>query len=537
MRWHHFRDRPLVDPPERFTNPFHYTPHPLCLAAADEVLAYLAESHYSEKESGKMFGVLIVRNSAGELGFLAAFSGNLAGLNDEPYFVPPICDLTQPSVGYKSEEARVSAINHQLEKLEHDPTYHSLLSHFDLEKRAWTERLQQAKEQAKRDKAIRDQLRQSPLTPEESSQLIRESQYQKAELKRLARRAEEALAPLQEKIQEAQSIIEQLKAERKRRSQALQQALFDQYLLRNARGDHKSVREIFERAERGIPPGGTGECAAPKLLQYAYAHDLTPLAMAEFWWGEPLMGEGTWRRPGCFYPACREKCEPLLHFMLQGLEVDPDPLAQPYLINPKIIWEDDAIVIVDKPAGVLSVPGKNGLDSILDWARRRYPEATGPLLVHRLDMATSGLLLVAKRKEIHERLQAQFERREVKKRYVALLEHAIQPTQGTISLPLCPDPTDRPRQIAHSVYGKPALTYYKVVGLSGPYVRVHFSPQTGRTHQLRVHAAHPQGLNSPIVGDSLYGHAADRLYLHAYYLSFRHPLTDQWLEFESAPDF
>lgn len=538
MRWHPFNTR--VSPgelPQRFNNPFHYTPHPLCLAAADEVLAYIRTLDLEGKESGKMFGVLITQNKADEIGFLAAFSGNLAGRNDEPYFVPPVCDLSKPSNGYKTEEAVISAINHQIEALNHDPGFLSLQAQLKSARQEWEQRINHAKEEAKQAKRERDQRRQRTLSPEEEARLIRESQFQKAELRRLNQIMNERLSALQARIDRFQIKIDELKANRKRRSQLLQQQLFDQYLLENALGERKSVRIIFEEAGRGIPPAGTGECAAPKLLSYAYQQGLKPIAMAEFWWGESPKNE--LRRHGYFYPACKEKCEPLLRFMLRGIDVEENPLGQEQFhdLELEVLWEDDDLAVVHKPAGLLSVPGKEKLNSVYGWARKRYPEADGPLLVHRLDMATSGLLLIAKNKRTHQQLQAQFERREVKKRYVALLEKPAAPTKGTIQLPLCLDPNDRPRQIVHPTLGKEAVTRFEVIESRDGHARVHFYPETGRTHQLRVHAAHPEGLNNPIVGDTLYGRPDKRLYLHAERLEFTHPITGKRIIVEIKADF
>ena len=539
MRWHPFNTR--IKPgelPQRFNNPFHYTPHPLCLAAADEVLAYIQTLDLEGKESGKMFGVLITQDKSGEIGFLAAFSGNLDGRNDEPYFVPPVCDLSKPSNGYKTEEAAISAINHQIEALNHDPELLSLQAQLDKVRQEWEQRIDLAKEEAKRAKTERDQLRrQRPLNLEEEARLIRESQFQKAEIRRLAQTMNERLSVLQARIAMIQIKINVLKAARKRRSQWLQQQLFDQYLLENALGERKSVRIIFEEAGRGIPPAGTGECAAPKLLLYAYQQGMKPIAMVEFWWGESPKNE--LRRHGNFYPSCKEKCEPLLRFMLQGLDVEENPLEQEQFpdLELEILWEDDHLAVVRKPAGLLSVPGKEKLNSVYEWAHKHYPEADGPLLVHRLDMATSGLLLIAKNKRIHQQLQAQFERREVKKRYVALLERPTLPAKGTIQLPLCLNPNDRPRQIVHPTLGKEAVTRYEVVGQQDGHTRVHFYPETGRTHQLRVHAAHPEGLNNPIVGDTLYGRPDKRLYLHAERLEFTHPVTGKRIIVEAKADF
>ena len=444
--------------PQLFTYPFHYTPHPLCVKAAEEVQQYLQTrtDWHEELQQGKMFGVLVVKTPTGEVGYLAAFSGNLAGSNHHDYFVPPVYDLLNPDGYFKEEEARISAIN-------------VMLNHTN---------------------------------------------------------------------DNNQEIIEALKEERKQRSIALQQWIFEQFRLRNARGEEQDIYSIFTQTAHRNPPAGTGECAAPKLLQYAYLNNLQPLAMAEFWWGDSPKGEI--RRHGHYYPACRHKCEPILNFMLQGLEVEPNPLltSNTDATQLETVYEDDYLLVVNKPAGMLSVPGKTGQASVLTLLQERYPDVTGPILVHRLDMATSGLLLAAKDKDTHALLQKQFEGRTVKKRYIALLEGIPQAEpKGFIRLPLRPDFDNRPLQMVCYEYGKPAVTRYEIMDTENDRTRMAFYPETGRTHQLRVHAAHPEGLNCPIVGDPLYGQPADRLYLHAERLEFRHPVTGQRLQIQKEAPF
>ena len=444
--------------PQLFTYPFHYTPHPLCVKAAEEVQQYLQTrtDWHEELQQGKMFGVLVVKNPTGEVGYLAAFSGNLAGSNHHDYFVPPVYDLLNPDGYFKEEEARISAIN-------------VMLNHTN---------------------------------------------------------------------DNNQEIIEALKEERKQRSIALQQWIFEQFRLRNARGEEQDIYSIFTQTAHRNPPAGTGECAAPKLLQYAYLNNLQPLAMAEFWWGDSPKGEI--RRHGHYYPACRHKCEPILNFMLQGLEVEPNPLltSNTDATQLETVYEDDYLLVVNKPAGMLSVPGKTGQASVLTLLQEQYPDATGPILVHRLDMATSGLLLAAKDKDTHALLQKQFEGRTVKKRYIALLEGIPQAEpKGFIRLPLRPDFDNRPLQMVCYEYGKPAVTRYEIMDTENDRTRMAFYPETGRTHQLRVHAAHREGLNCPIVGDPLYGQPADRLYLHAERLEFRHPVTGQRLQIQKEAPF
>lgn len=525
--------------PERFTYPFHYTPHPLCVIAAEETQAYLKErtEWREELQTGKMFGVLVVRTPAGEVGYLAAFSGNLAGKNVHPFFVPPIYDLLQPDGFFRQEEERINEINARIRTLQASPALEDARSRLQSTIEYCDFVLQAAKDLMKKRKEERDRLRQFPLTEEETALLIKESQHMKAAHKLTKKSLRSILEEDQAKVDRLEQEIEQLKQERKRRSAALQRKLFEQFRILNARGEVKDLCELFAPTYQGAPPAGAGECAAPKLLQYAYQHQLEPIAMAEFWWGDSPKTEI--RHHGYYYPACKGKCEPILHHMLQGLRVDENPLLADSHRETKldILYEDDYLLIVNKPAGMLSVPGKGDADSVYHRLHILYPDATGPIIVHRLDMATSGLLLAAKTKEAHQNLQAQFKNRTIQKRYIALLEGEVPQDEGEIRLPLCPDPLDRPRQIVSEDFGKPALTHYRVLERTSGKTLIAFYPQTGRTHQLRVHAAHPLGLHCPILGDELYGRKAERLYLHAEYLAFTHPITSERIEIQKSPAF
>ena len=525
--------------PERFTYPFHYTPHPLCVIAAEETQAYLKErtEWREELQTGKMFGVLVVRTPAGEVGYLAAFSGNLAGKNVHPFFVPPIYDLLQPDGFFRQEEERINEINARIRTLQASPALEDARSRLQSTIEYCDFVLQAAKDLMKKRKEERDRLRQFPLTEEETTLLIKESQHMKAAHKLTKKSLRSILEEDQAKVDRLEQEIEQLKQERKRRSAALQRKLFEQFRILNARGEVKDLCELFAPTYQGAPPAGAGECAAPKLLQYAYQHQLEPIAMAEFWWGDSPKTEI--RHHGYYYPACKGKCEPILHHMLQGLRVDENPLLADSHQETKldILYEDDYLLIVNKPAGMLSVPGKGDADSVYHRLHILYPDATGPIIVHRLDMATSGLLLAAKTKEAHQNLQAQFKNRTIQKRYIALLEGEVPQDEGEIRLPLCPDPLDRPRQIVSEEFGKPAFTRYRVLERTSGKTLIAFYPQTGRTHQLRVHAAHPLGLHCPILGDELYGRKAERLYLHAEYLAFTHPITFERIEIQKSPAF
>lgn len=484
-----------------------------------------------------MFGVLIVRSATGDTGYLAAFSGILAGSNVHPYFVPPVYDLLQPEGFFKIEEENISAINREIKKLEESDEYLALQQKSAATVAEAEHALATAKALLKIAQEERQRRRSQHPHAAELAAMTAESQFQKAEYKRLQHTWKERIASVKEETKRFTKKIEDLKAERKNRSSALQQKLFKQFRMLNHRGEARDLCDIFAETIQKTPPAGAGECAAPKLLQYAYLHGLEPVAMAEFWWGASPKTEI--RHHGYYYPACKGKCEPILRHMLQGLDVEDNPLQENACpdAEPEIVYEDEWLAVVNKPAGLLSVPGKGDACSVGQWAARRYREATGPLIVHRLDMATSGLLLIAKTKEVHQNLQAQFKNRTVKKRYIALLDGLIPHDKGIISLPLCPDPLDRPKQIVNEEYGKPAVTEYKVLSRQANRTRIAFYPLTGRTHQLRVHAAHPLGLNCPIVGDSLYGKASGRLYLHAEFIEFRHPATHQIVSLEKPAEF
>ena len=522
-----------------FTYPFHYTPHPLCVMAAGEVQAYInKQTRWKEElDKGKMFGVLIVRTSNGQTGYLAAFSGNLCGSNSHSFFVPPVYDLLKPDGFFKIEEEQISAINHQIGQLQNCDRYLELQQKMERETASSQQALSEARKVLKAAKEKREQRRLHRPNENEQAAMIRESQYQKAEFKRLERYWKEQISEIKTEMESFSSQIEALKAERRNRSAALQQKLFQQFNFLNAKGETKNLCAIFEETVQKTPPAGAGECAAPKLLQYAYLSGLSPIAMAEFWWGESPKTEI--RHHGYYYPSCRGKCEPILRHMLQGLNVEPAP-SERYSLSqnmPEILFEDQWLLVLHKPEGVLSVPGKSEEQSIYSLLRARYPEATGPLVVHRLDMATSGLLLAAKTQEVHRHLQAQFENRSIKKRYIALLDGILPEEEGVIDLPICPDYLDRPRQMVNEELGKTAITRYQVMDRKNGQTRIAFFPLTGRTHQLRVHAAHPLGLNCPIVGDELYGRKAERLYLHAEYLEFIHPVSGQRMVIEKKAEF
>lgn len=505
--------------------------------AAAEVMEYALSQELWRDEllAGKMLGVLVVKDADGTLGYLAAYSGNLAHNGNNPYFVPHIYNLLEPQGLFRTGEAEITEINHHIEALENSHERKSLkeLLCTTLAQQKQEElEMRQAMETAK---AERDKCRKNGnLTAEQEAQMVKESQFQKAELKRLKKRHRMEIEQIEQRMSDQEATINNLKVKRRAMSEKLQRQLFELFVVRNARGESMEVATIFERRLHRLPPGGTGECCAPKLLQYAFLHSYKPVCMAEFWVGESPQGEV--RHHGHYYPACRSKCLPLLEFMLQGLDVESNPLAtKPDSDSLKIIYEDQWLIVIDKPAGMLTVPGKDeDTTSALQIVQHMQHKGKTAFEVHRLDQATSGLVVFAKTKEVQSNLRKQFEERTVSKTYLALLDGVPTKNEGTIDLPLRPDIDDRPRQVVDMENGKQAITKYQVLEQRGRRTLVEFTPLTGRTHQLRVHASHPQGLGCPITGDMLYGTASDRLYLHAMTLSFTHPITGEHMSFTST---
>lgn len=541
--FHKFReDIDGVELPRRFNNPFYYSPHPLCIKAAEEVRAFLSadESLLAEAGKGKMFGVLVVQTPNGETGYLMAFSGLLFGRNIYDGFVPPVYDMQSPQGYFKQEEARISAINATIKNIEQGYEYKSAVEALRDIKAEAERALSETTMLFKANKEERRKKRESGmLSADDEALLTKQSQFEKAELKRLRRNWE---TRIEEKAAVVALFNERIKAlgvERRNRSLALQRWLFEQFVVLNANGEGKSLLEIFEEKLSALPPAGAGECAAPKLLQYAYRNSLKPLALAEFWVGESPVGEV--RRDGCFYGACKSKCEPILGYMLQGLDVEESALEKGGDISSlEIVYEDESLLVVNKPSGVLSVPGIVGGISVQQWLREKYSDNT-LLVVHRLDMATSGLLVVAKSMQVYKIMQQQFAGREVEKQYTALLDGVPQNVKGRIELPLAPDYMNRPRQKVDYENGKHAVTDYSVLDVveynGKKCALVRFEPLTGRTHQLRMHAASKEGLDCPIVGDALYGKVDKRLMLHAESLKFRHPLSGETIVVTSKVNF
>ena len=607
-----------IPSPRQFTYPFCYDVDPLAEAASLELQRYIADADLmsTEKGCGKMFGVLVVEyedeEGASQRGFLAAYSGLLGGRNDWPYFVPPVFDAQQPDGHFKCTEREISAINREILAIERDPEYlQSVEQHKQTKKRLQAE-VDAFKAEVDAAKVRRDARRKSgePLSEEEQAEMIRESQFMKAELRRRRKAMEQAESTLNT---QHSTFLKSLQRKRKQMSDELQRWLFSAYRMLNAEGEERDLIDIFREYTHAMPPAGAGDCCAPKLLQYAYLHHLRPVCMAEFWWGESPASEI--RHHLHYYPACRSKCLPILTHMLKGLDVAPNPLAQKrHTAEPRVLYADEYIMVVDKPAGMLSVPGKaesvrsefsdSANISVEEYfannSKLKIQNSKFLKAVHRLDMDTSGLLVLARTEEAYVELQRQFASRETVKRYEAVLsgvpKHIVggygipavaianscsylyfygqglrqecrsllrlEPfaiqfakySSGCISLPLIADINDRPRQRVDMEHGKPALTLYNIVEVRAVDANtavayttkkvdkgrtlIHLYPKTGRTHQLRVHCAHPLGLACPILGDPLYGtERADRMYLHAAELTFRHPVTGETMHFLSPSGF
>jgi len=552
----YFLDQPIneIELPERFTFPFYYEPHPLTIIAATELQQYLeTQTHFdhnfgldADKEGlvvGKMFGVLVVQDTEGKLGYLSAFSGKLAGSNDHPKFVPPVFDMLVENSFFLKGIAIINSVNASIKEIEEDKYYQHLKLDIESLSAQSLQELSAFRKQLKSNKESRKQLREKqknslsePDYDVVEADLIKQSLHDKHQLNVLTKKWEQILDEVRTRLAQFESEIEYLKNERKEKSAALQQQLFEQYVFLNKDGKSKSLQEIFSVTSFGKPPAAAGECATPKLLQFAFANGYKPLAMAEFWWGAAPKSEI--RKHKHYYPACTGKCKPILAHMLEGMLVDENP----FLRIPEgsreleIVYEDESLVVVNKPAGLLSVPGKEIRESVYTRLKDVLGD-TEPLIVHRLDMDTSGLLVVAKTEQAHKHIQKQFMQGKVRKRYRALLSKEIEESEGEINLPLTADLFNRPRQLVCFKTGKRSITKWKTIKKYNDMTKVDFWPLTGRTHQLRMHSAHELGLNAPIVGDDLYGTVAKRMYLHAAHLEFTHPKTKEKISFEVEEGF
>ena len=557
--------------PARFNNPFDYEPDALCHTAVKLLQANLPIA----PTEGKMYGVLIVERD-GQIGYLQAYSGQIADEGED--FVPAVFDYLQPDGYFKTHEAEITLLNQQIAQLKASTAYQQAQEDLKTIRQKAEKAIEEARKVMQGAKFLRDKRRKEAFISEaERNEMTRQSQFLKAELQRKKKAYAEQITAAQTIVNSYQERITAWKRERKMKSDCLQRWLFSQFSLLNARGERKNLLDIFrdyylknspartkaahitnvntaERAAKEslaaslLPPSGAGECCEPKLLQYAFLHGFKPISMAMFWWGPSPKTEI--RQHGNYYPACNGKCKPILKWMLEGIDVDYkecDRTNNETETVPseglKILYEDDYLAVIVKPSGMLSVPGKGCQPSVYSILSERWKSKSDTFMVHRLDMATSGLLVVARTSEVHKALQAQFIGRTVKKKYVALLPLSILdkhlPTEGRIDLPLSPDPDDRPRQRVDRTNGKPATTEYRFIGKTvygkdgQEAVKIALYPLTGRTHQLRIHCAHSDGLGTPIIGDNLYGQRAERLWLHAEHLEFTHPITQERMSFDT----
>jgi tRNA pseudouridine32 synthase/23S rRNA pseudouridine746 synthase len=541
--------------PKKFTFPFYYEPHILAKIATAELQTYLENqtdfdhnfglqnTTGTDLAIGKMFGVLVVKNEQNQLGYLTAFSGKLADKSLPEQFVPPVFNMRTSGSFYIKGELEIDTMNTQLSVLKKDTVYLKLkklvakntaMIQTDLAFQRNRMKLAKRARKAKKKAAIGllNDLEFKNLT----QKLTQESYNNQFYYKELQEYYQAKIKKISEEFKLFEDKITSLKKERKEKSNYLQQTLFSKYAFLNQQKELKNLLAIFNDPAVK-PPAGSGECAAPKLLQYAFANNLKPIAMAEFWWG--ISPSAAVRQHKNYYPACQGRCKPILTHMLNGMAMDANLLLENLSEKQvlEIIYEDDVLIVVNKPAEFLSVPGKDIKDSVYTRIKEKYPAATGPLIVHRLDMSTSGILLLTKTKEANKILQHQFINRTIKKRYVALLDGSLAENSGTINLPLRVDLDDRPKQLVDFTHGKPAETEWEIIYKENGKTRVHFYPITGRTHQLRMHAAHKDGLNTPIVGDDLYGKKENRLHLHAEFIEFLHPATAKKMSFTVAATF
>ena len=548
--------------PERFTFPFYYQPHPLCVLAVKQLQKHLTTQTQWQHNFGlfddpnnvigKMFGVLLVKNTAGELGFISAFSGKLAEQNHIHGFVPPVFDLLTEDSFFLSEKVAINTLNAKIKKLQNTPKSLSLKQELITLKALYTQQLSVLRgeliENRKARKIQRHTLQNnlnSTIAEKELNELkglkelAQQSVYDKWRLKELSNQSQQVIEQLQVKVGKLLEAVAELKALRKTLSADLQNRIFSQYQFLNKELVTKNLVDIFADTALKTPPAGAGECAAPKLLQYAFQHHLMPLAMAEFWWGASPKSEI--KKHQQYYPACTGKCQPILKHMLVGIPLDENPFLYNYAQGKslEIIYQDQDLLVVNKPSEFLSVPGKEVSDSVYLRIKQQFPDATGPLIVHRLDMSTSGLMVIALNPQANKYLQKQFIHREVHKQYVALVEGLLLQNEGEINLSLRGDLYDRPKQIVCNQDGKQAKTLWKVLERypERNQTKVQLTPLTGRTHQLRVHCAHAQGLNMPIVGDDLYGTLANRLHLQAQSLKIKHPISKEVMIFRLNAEF
>ena len=531
---------------EDFPNPFQNKVHPLAQFAAEKLKTSLRlnpwkHPFYASKQLnavGKMFGVLVVRKNNGLFGYIAGFSGKLADKNHQKGFVPPVFNVFKKDGVFRKEEAFISSINRQIEGIEGNKEYYELKVSFKTEKNQLDEFISYSKKRLKSAKIKRDKQRE--LGANELSEiefihlqhvLNEESKLYQLNYKKAVREKKEKLFQISKNIEVYENQIERLKTERALKSNMLQSWIFEQFQFLSAEGQWKGLEDIFSSTVFKTPPSGAGECAGPKLLQYAFIRGWKPICMTEFWWGDSPPNE--LRLHNQHYPSCKGKCEPILSHMLQGMAISSSKKTIYEIKELKVLYEDDDIVAIHKPSGLLSVPGKGLLPNALDILKSQLCN-TEIQTIHRLDMDTSGVLLFSKNKVCYKNIQQQFINRSIEKTYVAILSKIPHISQGRIELPLMLDVMDRPRQKVCFEKGKIATTDFEILEkYSNNRCKVLLYPKTGRTHQLRIHMAHKDGLGCPILGDDLYGFSAEKLFLHAEKITFLHPRTHNSITIKS----
>ncbi|MBC6999280.1 RluA family pseudouridine synthase [Cytophaga sp. FL35] len=529
--------------PESFEYPHFYRPAPVAQEAARDLQKRL-KLELPELENlskGRMLGVLVVQTKEGAFGYLSAYSGELQAELEIMPFVPPVYQL--PKGENFPKMAQINSIGKEVHTLESSEGYISAKIELQQILKETEVNILEAKKKAKIAKEKRDELRiEAAGLPENErrnqlDQLNLEGAHHGMDLRRYIRSENLKLEKAKEVVREIEKHINALKVLRREKSAELQEVIFQSFVFMNKLGERKNAMEVFNDFGVEVPPAGAGECAAPKLFQYAFKHSMTPIALAEFWWGASPNSEI--REHGKFYPACKRKCQPILDHMLKGMQVKPNPLLENFGEGKdlEVLFEDEHLVVVNKPSGMLSVSGRYIKDSVQTRVQQRYPKATGPMIVHRLDQDTSGVMVVALNKVSHKRLQQQFLERSIQKTYMAILEKPIHKSKGVIKLPLILDINNRPMQMVSYKHGKPALTHYEVMEESALRTLIRLKPITGRSHQLRVHCAHKLGLHAPIVGDNLYGTPEKRLCLHAQQIKFSHPITGQTLHIKTDLPF
>ncbi|MEZ9700653.1 pseudouridine synthase [Vibrio sp. 10N.261.46.E12] len=536
--------------PTRFTFPYYYTPHPTCELAMLDLQQSLVDCGVNENSLGNLYAVLLVQNSTTlELGYLSAFSGlqldpSLVSQLQNISFVPPAFDLEQFQSQNSESLDRQLQLADDIENLQQSHNLDELLAELEALKVESAQSIEAFQLAMAANKAQRNELREQAnqekaLGNLESAanllkQLGNQSSQEKRDLKALRIEWKHKTAERQSQVDAIESELKNRKQDHQAISEQLETQRLSHYRFFNQAKQSKNLLELLDNKNA---LEGSGDCCLPKLLNFAFEYGFKPLALSEFWWGLPPTD--IIRQHGNLYPVCQSKSFEILEHQLNGIELEDNPL----IVNPAvgksfdIVYEDDEIVVVNKPEEFLSVPGKFIEDSIYTRIKARYPDATGPLIIHRLDMSTSGLLILALTAESNKHIQKQFIDRTVEKRYTALLDGEVTGESGDISLPLRGDITDRPRQLVCHQHGRNAETHWQVVGAHNGKTKVHLYPRTGRTHQLRVHCAHPQGLGVPIRGDDLYGYKRERLHLHAGYLKLIHPTTGEWMEFEVPSEF